>query len=54
MLIIAVEQQNRWAESVSEKSSADPNPPQPQKLIKCMDLSILTFNITQMEHISTG
>lgn len=54
MLFIAVEQQNSWAESISEKSSADPNPSQPQNLIKCMDLSILTLNITQREHVSTG
>lgn len=54
MLIIAVEQQNRWAGRVSEKPSAAPNPCQPQNLIKCIDLSILTLNITQKEHISTG
>lgn len=37
MLIIAVEQQNKWPERVSEKTSVDPNPSQPQNLIKCME-----------------
>lgn len=57
MLFIAVEQQNSWAESISEKSSADPNPSQPQNLMKCMDLSILTnkshiFKCTELLNIA--
>lgn len=34
MLITEVEQQNRWAESISNQSSEDPIPSQHQNLIK--------------------
>ena len=54
LLITEVEQQNRWAESISKKFSTDPIPSQHQKLIKHLNLSILILNITQREHISIG
>ena len=54
MLVTEVEQQNRWAESISKKSSADPIPSQHQNLIKHKNLSILILNITQREHVSIG